>query len=35
VSKRVNSLRTPKDDETLTQPIAALFATGRYGPASA
>jgi hypothetical protein len=35
VSKRVNSSKAPKDDETLTQPIAALFAAELYGPASA
>jgi putative SOS response-associated peptidase YedK len=34
VSKRVNSSKAPKDDETLTQPIAARLATELYGPAS-
>jgi putative SOS response-associated peptidase YedK len=35
VSKRVNSSKAPKDDETLTQPIAGLFAAELYGPESA
>jgi putative SOS response-associated peptidase YedK len=35
VSRRVNSSKAPKNDETLTQPIAARFATELYGPASA
>jgi putative SOS response-associated peptidase YedK len=34
VSRRVNSSKAPKDDETLTQPIAARFAAELYGPAS-
>jgi putative SOS response-associated peptidase YedK len=35
VSRRVNSSKAPKDDETLTQPIAAQFAGELYRPAGA